>query len=513
MSKRKVLYLIVCMAVAVSGVYADVKLPSVIGNDMVLQQGKPLPIWGWADPGEQVTVQFAKQKKSATTDSDGHWRVDLKAVKAGGPHTMTISGKNTVTLDNILIGEVWVCSGQSNMQMSVGGSDNAKQEIAQANYPNIRLFTAERTIADAPQCDVKGSWVECSPATVADFSAAGYFFGRNLQKDLNLPIGLINSSWGGTLAEAWTSDSTLKADPDYSEILKRGTDLIETFKKDFDKYEMDYADWKEQLKNTLAEGSPLPDMPAAPRSPYRNPNRPSVLYNGMLAPLIPFAVQGAIWYQGESNAARAYQYRTLFSDMIQDWRKNWELEDLSFFFVQLANFDQTYAPATSWAELREAQNMALSLPKTGMAVIIDIGNPKDIHPKNKQEVGRRLALAAEGVTYGQDVVYSGPMYKSMVTEAGKIRVSFDHLGGGLICGDAGDLKGFTIAGADKQFVPAQAKIDGDTVVVWADAVANPVAVRYGWADNPDYCNLYNKAGLPSSPFRTDDWPCVTADAK
>jgi sialate O-acetylesterase len=253
-------------------------------------------------------------------------------------------------------------------------------------------------------------------------------------------------------------------------------------------------------------------MPAPPKNPYRNPNRPSVLYNGMIAPLIPFAVQGAIWYQGESNATRAYQYRKLFSDMIRDWRKNWGSEDFSFLFVQLANFDQA-GPANCWAELREAQNMALSLPKTGMAVTIDIGNPKDIHPRNKQEVGRRLALAAEGVTYGCDVVYSGPMYKSMVSEAGKIRVSFDHLDGGLICGDAGELKGFTIAGTDKQFVPAQAKIDGDTVVVWADGVANPVAVRYGWADNPDYCNLYNKAGLPASPFRTDDWPGVTVDAR
>ncbi|HOE11045.1 MAG TPA: sialate O-acetylesterase [bacterium] len=512
MSKRKVLYLVVCMAVAASGVYADVKLPSVIGSNMVLQQGKSLPIWGWAASGEQVTVQFAKQKKSAIADSDGHWRVDLKAVKAGGPHTMTISGKNTVTLDNILIGEVWVCSGQSNMQWSVAASDNSKQEIAQANFPGIRLFTAERTVADTPQCNVKGSWVECSPATVGDFSAVGYFFGRNLHKDLGIPIGLINSSWGGTIAEAWTSDATLKADPDYSEILKRGADLIETFKKDFDKYEKDYAAWKEQLKQTVTKGVPLSEMPAPPKNPYRNPNRPSVLYNGMIAPLIPFAVQGAIWYQGESNATRAYQYRKLFSDMIRDWRKNWGSEDFSFLFVQLANFDQA-GPANCWAELREAQNMALSLPKTGMAVTIDIGNPKDIHPRNKQEVGRRLALAAEGVTYGRDVVYSGPMYKSMVSEAGKIRVSFDHLDGGLICGDAGELKGFTIAGPDKQFVPAQAKIDGDTVVVWADGVANPVAVRYGWADNPDYCNLYNKAGLPASPFRTDDWPGVTVDAR
>ncbi|MFH1738594.1 MAG: sialate O-acetylesterase [bacterium] len=490
--------------------FADVKLPSIIGNNMVLQQGKSVPIWGWADPGEKVTVKFQRQKKTATACPGGHWRVDLKSIKAGGPHTMSIAGNNTIDLVNILVGEVWVCSGQSNMQWSVERSDNAKQEIASANYPSIRLFTAQRTVADQPQSDVPGNWVECSPETVGGFSACGYFFGRKLHKHLGVPVGLINSSWGGTLAEAWTSRPTLESDPDYQPILDRGAKQLKDFSEAFDQYEKDYENWKQELREAESKGSPVSSAPKMPGIPYHNPNRPSVLYNGMLAPLMPYAIQGAIWYQGESNASRAYQYRKLFSDMIKDWRQNWNQGDFTFLYVQLANYEQSYAASTSWAELREAQNMALLLPNVGAAVTTDIGDPKDIHPRNKQEVGRRLALAAEAIAYGRDVIYSGPMYKSMCVENNSIRISFDHLGGGLISGDGKDLSGFTIAGSEQNFVAAQAKIDGDSVVVWSDNVSNPVAVRYGWADNPDNCNLYNKAGLPASPFRTDGWTGVTA---
>ncbi len=499
---------------AASPVSADVSLPSVIGENMVLQQGMPIPIWGWADPGEEVTVKLERRKESATADGDGCWKVEIKKMKAGGPYTMTVSGNNTINLYNILVGEVWVCSGQSNMQWSVQASQNSKMEIAAANYPRIRLFTAERTVASEPQKDVPGKWVECSPETVGEFSAVGYFFGRELHNKLQIPIGLINSSWGGTRAEAWTSMPTLKSDPMYQAILERGERDVENFKEAFDQYEEAYENWKQEMREAEVTGEPVPNPPRMPNLVYRNPHRPAVLYNGMIAPLIPYAVQGAIWYQGESNAGRAYQYRSLFKDMILDWRKNWGNEDLAFLFVQLANFIQTYSPDTAWAELREAQAMALKLPNTGMAVTIDIGNPTDIHPRNKQEVGRRLALDALAGTYGKDdVIYSGPMYKSMEKEGAKIRISFNHLGGGLISGDGKDLQGFLIAGSDRQFEEANAMIDGNDVIVWSDKVTRPAAVRYAWKDNPEECNLYNRAGLPANPFRTDDWPGVTVNER
>jgi sialate O-acetylesterase len=410
-------------------------------------------------------------------------------------------------------GEVWVCSGQSNMAMQVQSSNDSKEEIAAADYPNIRLFTVSRKVAQKPLNDCQGSWSQCSPETVPSFSAVGYFFGRKLHQELNVPIGLIHTSWGGTPAEAWTRIELLKANPDFEPILARHAERLANFPRAKREYSEKLEQWKQAAEKAKVEGKNPPRRPRAPLGPD-NPHSPAGLYNGMIAPLIPYGIQGAIWYQGESNASRAYQYRRLFPTMITNWRKDWRQGNFPFLFVQLANFMDTKPDPgeSAWAELREAQTMTLSLPNTGMATIIDIGEAKDIHPKNKQDVGKRLALWALAETYNNDIVYSGPLYKSMKIEGGRIRLSFDHVGGGLVSRGDEILKGFAVAGADREFVWADAEIDGNTIVVGSDKVAEPVAVRYGWADNP-VCNLYNKEGLPAGPFRTDGWPGVTADAR
>ena len=494
---------------------ADVKLPAVIGDNMVLQQGGKVSIWGWADPGEEVMVgvSWHNMKWAVTADKDGKWSFRLNPPKAGGPYEMTLTGKNTITIKNILVGEVWVCSGQSNMQWSVQASANPKEEIAEADYPKIRLFTVKRTVAEKPQSDCEGNWSECSPDTVPGFSAVAYFFGRELHKQLNVPIGLIHTSWGGTPAEAWTRRGVLEANADCAPILKRYDDAVARYPQARKEYEQKLLEWKETAEKAMAEEKRPPRRPGAPFGPG-NPHSPAGLYNGMIAPLIPYGIQGAIWYQGESNAGRAYQYRTLFGGMIKNWRDDWGQGKFSFLFVQLANFMKVKPEPdeSAWAELREAQSMTLALPKTGMAVIIDIGEAADIHPKNKQDVGKRLALWPLAKTYGKKLVYSGPIYKSMKVDDGSIILSFDHVGGGLVAKGDDTLKGFAIAGADRKFVWADAKIDGNTIVVSSDKVSEPAAVRYAWADNP-VCNLYNKESLPASPFRTDDWPGVTVDAR
>jgi sialate O-acetylesterase len=449
-------------------VRADVRLPSIFGDHMVIQRELPVKIWGWADEDEKVTVTLAGQKVVTTTDAGGKWVVELMPVQRCGPHVMTVTGNNKLEVKDILVGEVWVCSGQSNMQWSVRQSANPDEEIAAADFPNIRLFTVVRKIAETPQDDCQGSWSACSPETVAGFSAVGYFFGRTLNKELDVPIGLINSSWGGTIAEAWTSGPGLEDEPDFEPILQR----------------------------------------AATFNP-KTPNQASVLFNGMIQPIIPVGIRGAIWYQGESNCGRAEQYQKLFPALILDWRRNWGQGEFPFLFVQLAPFRYGRADPANCAELREAQRLTLeTVPNTGMAVTTDIGNVKDIHPKNKQEVGRRLALWALAETHGKDLVFSGPLYESMSVEDGKIRIRFKHACGGLVA-KAGPLTHFTIAGADGNFVSAGAEIDGETVVVHSDEVKEPAAVRFGWRDDAEP-NLFNAAGLPASPFRTDDFPLVTA---
>lgn len=627
---------------------ANVKPARIFSSNMVLQQGQQNPVWGWADKGEKVTISFAGKTISTKADKAGKWSAKLPSMDYGGPYEMTIKGKNTINFNNILIGEVWICSGQSNMEFAVNSAINAKAEIASANYPNIRLFTVDKKVAQKPVQDLdNGEWLVCTPQTVPPFSAVGYFFGRQLNKDLNVPVGLIHTSWGGTVAETWTSTQTIENDPDFKDKLKElaGFDMnkyreqkMEAIKaklkevptKDaglvngvavYADQAMNDADWAtmdptrvweennyppiegiawyrksinltaDQAKqaneihlgmiddndvtwingvkigstkgynqnrvysipaNTLKAGKnviairvedtgggggmygdaaekylAVGDQQISLAEPWKfkfteaqigslevGPNDyPTLLFNGMLNPIIPYGIKGAIWYQGESNAGRAKQYQRVFPNMIKDWRTHWNQGDFSFLFVSLANYmEAPKQPGESdWAELREAQTKTLALPKTGMALAIDLGEAGDIHPKNKQDVGKRLELAALKTTYGKNIVYSGPMYQSVKFDGNKAIITFTETGSGLVAKDKyGYLKSFSIAGADHKFVWAKAFINSDnTVVVYSDEVKNPVAVRFGWANNPDDLNLYNKEGLPANPFRTDDWPGIT----
>jgi sialate O-acetylesterase len=390
------------------------------------------------------------------------------------------------------------------MQFNVANAQNADWEIEHATYPGIRMFSVKRTSAESPQEDCEGTWEAASPETVGDFSAVGYFFARNLHETLHVPIGMVHSSWGGTPAESWTSAPTLAKTKDGAHMVARHETEVIAYRDKMTEYRKALRAWKADPNSG--------DEPKEPkRSIWANDSwRPSGLYNAMIAPLIPYTIRGAIWYQGESNAGRAYQYRELFSSMIQDWRQQWGLRAFPFYFVQLANFNAGKAP--TWPELREAQNMALRLPHTGTAITIDIGNRDDIHPKNKQEVGRRLALVAMTDAYGKRVYHSGPMYRDAADEGDSIRVRFYHTWKGLtVHGDDG-LAGFEVAGEDHEYHPASARIDGDTVLVQSDEVPHPVAVRYAWENDPP-ATLYNGVGLPASPFRSDDWPGITVDAK
>lgn len=496
------------------GSYATVSTPSIFGDHMVLQQGKSLPVWGKADPGESVTVTLNDKTKSATACSEGRWMVKLPRMDAGGPYELKIAGKdNSLVFSDVLVGEVWLGSGQSNMQWSVNLSANAAEEMANANHPKIRLFSVKRTVATSPQDDCEGSWTVCSPETIPEFSAVLYYFGRELHQQLNLaPMGLIHTSWGGTPAESWTSRGMLESDPDLAGMVQQWDQKLADYPAAKAAYDKAMEEWQQAAEQAKAAGAAEPPKPEAPQGPD-SPWLTAGLYNAMIAPLVPYAIQGAIWYQGESNAGRAYQYRKLFPAMITDWRNAWGYP-LSFHFVQLANFtDVLPDPVESdWAELREAQTMTLSLKKTGMAVIIDIGEAKDIHPKNKQDVGKRLALNALAKDYGKDVVWSGPMYKSMRAQKDKIVLNFKHAHGGLTTSNGEAPKGFAIAGADKKFVWADAVIKGNKVIVSSPQVPEPVAIRYAWANNP-VCNLVNGKGLPASPFRTDQWPGLTVNNK
>jgi sialate O-acetylesterase len=487
---------------AVPGRAAELRLHALFGDHMVLQRDQADPVWGTAEPGEELTVSLAGQKKTARAGSDGRWKIVLDPLPAGGPYELVLSGKSTITLKDVLVGEVWVCSGQSNMEMSVKSSNHSAEEQAAAKHPTVRLFTVPRKQADRPEndlVDAKGqastAWKECTPETIGSFSAVAYFFGRKLKDDLGVPVGLLHTSWGGTPAEVWTSGRVLQSRPEFK-------DLEENYAKRQDAYEKALVKYKEDAEKAKSENKPAPKAP-------QKPMKLSCLYNGMIAPLLPYAIRGAIWYQGESNAGNAKLYQTLFPAMIRNWREDWGEGDFPFGFVQLANFksnkkENLSEPVESnWAELREAQTMTLSAPKTGMAVIIDIGDSVDIHPKNKQDVGKRLALWAEHDVYGKDLIYSGPIFEALKIENGRAIVSFKHVGGGLVA-KGEKLSGFSVAGEDRKFVWAEARIDGKTVVVSSEHVSHPVAVRYAWADDP-VCNLYNREDLPASPFRTDSW--------
>ena len=486
---------------------AEVKLPALIGSHMVLQRDAKVPIWGWATAGGKVTVSFAGQTKTATTDREGKWCVTLDPLPAGGPHQMTVAGSKALTLSDVLVGDVWVCSGQSNMAMPVSAAQNAEAEIGAARFPKIRLFTTTRAAFPDPQTDCEGSWVLCTPETVKTFSAAAYFFGKSLHEALRIPTGLLCSCVGGSKIETWTSRTALMRAPCGRTVVEEYDQKVATYDAQAAKqrYEKALATWNQ--KRTEWEQNRrgrAPRRPRQPEAPDRSLKAPCSLYNGMVAPLMPFAIRGVAWYQGESDSAVAYEYRDLLPNLISSWREKWGQGDFPFVYVQLPSF--TRRGDGSLPTLRESMLKTLRVPNTAMAVTIDIGDPNNVHPKNKQDVGKRLALAARRIAYGENLIHSGPIYKSCQAQGRKLVLAFEHLGSGLTA-KGGALTGFTVAGSDRNFVPADATIDDDKVVVRSGKVAKPVAVRYAWADAPE-CNLYNKDGLPASPFRTDDWPVL-----
>ena len=462
---------------------ADVELNNMFGDHMVLQRGIKNKIWGRADPGEEVAVTLAAQTHATRAGADGAWQVFLDPItEYGGPHTLTVKGKNTVTFTDVLIGEVWVCSGQSNMQWGVNQSADPDLEKAAAKFPNIRLISVPQVGTQERQWNFNGRWQACTPETVADFSAVGYCFGRQLHQTLGVPIGLIDNAWGGSAAEAWVNRETLAAHPRLKAIHER---------------------WAK------AEAAAPPDD-----KQMQGNQRPGNIHAGVLAPAIGYGIQGVIWYQGETNAGRAHEYRELFPLLITSWRREWGLGDFAFYWVQLADFraERTEPGESDWAELRESQTMTMkAVPNGGQAVTIDLGEGTDIHPKNKQGVARRLARWALAETYKvPGIVCQSPLYRSMEKADHKLALTFDHVTGGWRPFDVAEPVGFTIAGADKKFVPAKAAIAKDgRIEVWSDAVPEPIAVRYAWADNP-ICNMYSGAGLPLTPFRTDDFPGITA---
>ncbi len=466
---------------------------------MLIQQQMPVRVWGKAAAGEKVAVELNGQRAADTADGTGAWEVFLPPMTAGGPYEMTIHGSNEVVVHDVLVGEVWVGSGQSNMELPMTRVNDSEAEIAAANYPQIRLFTVKKKVSDTPLDDVVGEWSLCTPASTRSFSAVGYFFSRYIHQNRHVPVGFIHSSWGGTPAESWTEHPILEANPLLKPILDEWDNTLATYPSANEKYQKQLADHKVVAAAAKAEGKPAPALPRAPVGPG-HPNTPAGLWNGMVAPITPYAIRGALWYQGEANAnpAHAFQYRHLFRAMIEDWRHEWAQGDFPFLFVQLANFQSN----GTWPVLRESQTDALELRDTGMAVIDDIGESKDIHPKNKQEVGKRLALAAQAIAYGEKIEYSGPMFRQVIREDGHLRLYFSHTGTGLQSRGGDKLLGFEIAGKDGAYVQADARINGQTVLVSCDQVAEPAKVRYGWADDPK-CTLENREGLQASPFRAD----------
>ncbi|WP_300597475.1 sialate O-acetylesterase [Niabella sp.] len=491
-----------------SSIHAAVKLPAVIADHMVLQQKTTVALWGWANAGERITIQCSwnRQPVTVTAGTNGSWITHVKTVAAGGPYTIRFKGTNTIEIQDVLLGEVWLCSGQSNMEFPLAkqkawrtGVTGYEQEVAKASDPRLRLFTVQQEVAGTPQPDVQGNWAATIPETAATFSAVAYYFGKEIREATGIPVGLIHSSWGGTPAESWTRKEVLDTSRELHHILDRYETAVKTYPEDLAKYQQDLDQWR---KDSAAHTQGLRKKPARPLEPEQNSKSPTKLYNAMIHPLIPFTLKGVIWYQGESNSGRAYQYRQLFPAMIRSWRAEWKA-DFPFYFVQIApHYQQS-------PEIREAQLLTYkTVPGTGMAVITDAGDSLDIHPRNKAVVGHRLALWALAKNYGKkNSVCSGPLYQSAKQEGNKMRIRFAFADDGLVAKE-GALTGFAIAGADQQFVPATAVIEGNSVVVTSDAVAQPVAVRFGWSNVP-HAVLFNKAGLPASPFRTDDWPGET----
>jgi len=516
---------------------AEIRLPRVFSNHMVVQRGAEIPVWGWADKGEKVVVELAASRAEAVADAEGRWSLRLTPLAAGGPHTLAVTGGgNTLTVADVLVGEVWVASGQSWMTWDVARVDNAAAEIQAADHPQIRMFTVPQTESLTPEADCGGAWAVCSPQTVRSFSGCGYFFARRLHQELGVPVGILHASVPGTGLWAWSSRDVFVEDPDLRKRLDAFDTAIKGFGKVFyDRYGTSIRTWLqataaaqpgekvpwppeiwvhrlpvETWEQWLTEAEaaiaadrdlPLPpDVQPYPTGDPRNSSRlPStVLYNGMIHPLIPYACKGIIWWQGGCEGPAAY--RALFPAMIRDWRRKWGQGDRPFLFVQRPNLNETVSGANQLPEFREAQTSALALPNTGMAVAIDIGLPDDLHPTNMQEAGRRLALLAEKMAYDRDVVCSGPTFARMTPEGNQLRLHFTSVGGGLIAKGGGPLLGFEIAGQDGKYVSAEATIDGGTVLVSSAQAPEPVAVRCAWAANPA-CNLVNQEGLPAAPFR------------
>ena len=511
----KILMLVVISSLILSSQtmsFAEVRLPRVFGNNMVIQRDMPAPIWGWANPNAALTITISRQDVESEVDTyivkaneEGLWRTTLKATPAGGPYKIEISGENAIELTDVLFGEVWVCSGQSNMAWSVNTSNNSQEEIAAAHYPNIRLFHIPQRSSGLPVADVHAEWRPTTPDSVRHFSAVAYYFGRHVHKELDIPIGLINAAWGGTRIEAWTAPEGFDAIPKLSAISEEVHDINRNYRRQLPEKMNEIEEWIAETRKALEKDGIIYKMPEIDHA--LNPhNRPTALYNHMIYPIVPYAIRGALWYQGESNMKEGMMYHEKMKGLIEGWRKVWKQGDFPFYFVQLAPWggydrdDPTHLP-----RIWEAQSATLALPNTGMVVTTDIGNVRDIHPRNKQDVGLRLALWALGKTYNKaDLVYSGPLYKSMEIEGNSIRVHFEHTGSGLESRDGEPLSWVQIAGEDRQFVDAVAEIDGDTIVVSNDSVESPVAVRLGWNQIAEP-NLMNKEGLPVSPFRTDSW--------
>ncbi len=458
---------------------ASVRLPRVFGNDMVLQRDSKTPVWGWASPGEKVVVDICGQRKSTVASEQGTWRIELAPQPAGGPYELTVRGTNTITYSNVYYGEVWICAGQSNIVFPLKRSKSAPETAQTATYPQLRFLTVPALSADEPQNDFSSKWEKCSPKTAPDVSAVAFYFGQYLHEKLQVAVGVIIAARSGSTGEAWVARDELAKFPELEPLVE---------------------------PNRLNRAAPS--------------QKAGSLFNGMIKPICPYAIRGVVWYQGESNANRAWQYRTLFPILIANWREEWGRGDFPFIYVQLPNFmEQRDAPASSaWAELREAQHKALSLRNVAEVVTIDVGEAQDLHPKDKKTVGVRLANAALGKFYEKNVPWTGPEFKSMIISDNKAVLTFTHAAGGLVqcenaqC-DGSVLQGFAIAGSDRKFYWADARIEnGDQVVVSSPDVPRPVSVRYAWADNPA-CNLTNESGLPASPFRTDDWTGVTVDAR
>ena len=488
---------IVFLTLAAGTAGAAVSLPAVLGEHMVVQRNLPFRVWGQAAPGETVTASFRGESRSAVADDLGRWTLFLPPSAAGGPHALTVSASNTIRLDDVWTGDVWLAAGQSNMEWTLDRALGAAAEIPQANQPQIRFLRATRKTSSFPLTDVAtDGWKVCSPETAPKVSAVAWFFARHLREHHPVPIGLIDASWGGTPLAAFTPLPTIAGDPALLPALRHWSRMAEARTTTL----LDIEKEKREIEAAAARARAAGQEPPSLRwRPDFEAWAPAAIYNAMVAPVTPFAIRGVIWYQGESDASpeRAPVYARLFSSMIRDWRRAWGVGEFPFLFVQLANW--TAGPGNAWPELRDAQRQALALANTGMAVTIDVGHPTDIHPRDKKTVGTRLGLAARALAYGETLAYSGPLFRQAAPEGTALRVFFDHAEG--LATRGGPVVGFEVAGADGRYVPAEARIEGSTVVVSSASVAAPRSVRYGWADNPPV-SLYNAAGLPASPFRS-----------